>query len=120
MVITLAENQPPTLTVSSPASVVAGNTITIRASATDPDGDTLSFTINGVAGSIYSTQAQSVSAGSNVSFDVSVTDGINTVTDTVSVSVTAPAASSSGGGGGSMGLYILLLVPAIWLRRFKK
>ncbi|MBU3022925.1 S8 family serine peptidase [Aestuariibacter sp. A3R04] len=117
VVVTLANNQPPVLSVSAPSSVIAGNTITVRASATDAEEDPLTFAINGVSGSVFSTQSQLTDAGSNVSFVVSVTDGTNTVTDTVSVSVRAPQKSS---GGGSMSVFVLLVLPVIWWRTLKK
>ena len=115
--VTISPNQPPVLSVTSPASVSAGSTITIRATATDPENDTLSFTIDGVAGSVYSTQAPDSAAGSSVSYTVTVSDGINTVTDTVSVAVTE---RQSSGGGGSTGILALLLVPVVVFRRWRR
>ncbi len=116
-----APNQAPTLSITSPSSVTVGSTITIRATATDPEGDALSFTINGNDGAVYSETAQSASAGTAVVYTVTVTDGTNTVTDTVSVNVTARSTggnnNSGGSGGGSFGFLSLLLLPVIWLRR---
>lgn len=115
--VTISPNQPPVLSVTSPASVSAGSTITIRATATDPENDTLSFTIDGVAGSVYSTQAPDSAAGSSVSYTVTVSDGINTVSVAVSVAVTE---RQSSGGGGSTGILALLLVPVIVFRRWRR
>ena len=118
-----AANQAPTLSITSPSSVVVGGTITIRATATDPEGDSLSFTINGIDGAVFSETAQSASAGSTVVYTVTVSDGTNTVTDTVSVSVTAQSSGGSSGsnggssGGGSFGMMTLLLVPLIAWRK---
>ncbi|OFC71446.1 S8 family serine peptidase [Alteromonas confluentis] len=118
-----AANQAPTLSITSPSSVVVGGTITIRATATDPEGDSLSFTINGTDGAVFSETAQSASAGSTVVYTVTVSDGTNTVTDTVSVSVTAQSSGGSSGGnggssgGGSFGMMTLLLVPLIAWRK---
>ena len=113
--ITVTPNQPPVLTVSAPSSVQEGATITIRASATDPEDDEIVFTINGIQGSTYSSTAPDTDDSTSVSFTVTATDGQNTVTETVTVTVT----NRPSGGGGSLSLLWLggLMVALISRRR---
>ena len=113
--ITVTPNQPPVLTVSAPSSVQEGATITIRASATDPEDDEIVFTINGVQGSTFSSTAPDTDDSTSLSFTVTATDGQNTVTETVTVTVT----SRPSGGGGSVSLVWLggLMVALISRRR---
>ena len=113
--ITVTPNQPPVLTVTAPSSVQEGATITIRASATDPEDDAIVFTINGVQGSTFSSTAPETDDSTSVSFTVTATDGQNTVTETVSVTVT----NRPSGGGGSLSLLWLsgLIVVLISRRR---
>ncbi len=113
--ITVIENQPPVLTVSAPSSVQERSTITIRASATDPEGDTVTFTINGVAGSTLSTTAPDTDSSTSVSFTVTATDGNSTVTETVSVTVT-----NRPSGGGSVGIGLLIGLALMTLHRGRK
>ena len=96
-------------------SDVKGATITIRASATDPEDDAIVFTINGVQGSTFSSTAPETDDSTSVSFTVTATDGQNTVTETVSVTVT----NRPSGGGGSLSLLWLsgLIVVLISRRR---
>lgn len=110
--VMVLNNLAPELAISAPTSVVEGNTITISVSATDNEGDAVAISINGVAGSTYTTTAPVTNADMTMTFEVVATDGINTVTEQVSVKVTNKT-------GGSMGWIALLLIPAIWLRRKK-
>lgn len=115
--ITVTPNQPPVLTVSAPSSVQEGATITIRASATDPEDDDIIFTINGVQGSTFSSTAPDTNETTTVSFTVTATDGQNTVSETVTVTVN----NRPSGGGGSLSLVWLggLLI-ALFSRRKKR
>ena len=108
--ITVTDNQPPVLTIDAPTSVDEGATITIRASATDPEGDDVTYTINGIPGSVYSTSAPGTDSTSSVTFEVTASDGLNSVTETVSVTVNDKK-------GGSMGWLALLLLPLTMMRR---
>ena len=111
--ITVTENQPPVLTVSAPGSVQERSTITIRASATDPEGDTVTFTINGVPGATFSSTAPDTDSTTSVSFTVTATDGNSTVSETVTVTVTNRQSS----GGGSLGFGLILgLMVLTWQR----
>ena len=110
--VMVKNNLPPEITINAPSSVGEGKTITVSASATDPEGDNVSFTINGVPGNTYSMTAPGTNSDTTVSFEVVASDGLNTTTETVSVTVTDKS-------GGSMGWLALLLVPVAFLRRRK-
>ena len=110
--VMVKNNLPPEITINAPTSVGEGETITVSASATDPEGDDVSFIINGVPGSTYSMTAPGTNSDTTVSFEVVANDGLNTTTETVSVTVTDKS-------GGSMGWLALLLVPVAFLRRRK-
>jgi len=109
--VTIKNNLAPTLSISAPARIQEGLTIRLQASATDPEGDTVTYTINGVPGSTFTTEAPSTSGETSVSFTVVATDGINTVEQTVTVTVFNTK------DGGSTGWIALLLLPLVWLRR---
>ncbi len=102
----------PVLTVSAPASVQELSDFTVTASATDADGDDVVITINGVETTSYTGTAPIAEEGS-ISVVITATDGIDTVTDTVSIRV-------NNKGGGSTGWLALLLVPVLYLRRKMK
>jgi len=72
----------------------------------------VSVTINGIAGTSYTTTAPGTNENIVVNFEVVASDGLNETKQTVSVTVTNKS-------GGSMGWIALLLIPAIWLRRRK-
>ncbi|MCU7554187.1 GlyGly-CTERM sorting domain-containing protein [Alteromonas sp. ASW11-19] len=110
--VMVKNNLPPEISVTAPTTIGEGETITITASATDPENDNVTFTINGVPGSTYSTSAPGTNSETTVAFEVVASDGLNTTTETVSVIVTDKS-------GGSMGWLALLLVPVAFLRRRK-
>jgi len=110
--VMVKNNIAPTLSVSAPASVQEGRMITVRATATDPEGDNVTFTINGVAGSSLTVEAPSTNSDTQLAFIVVASDGLNTTEETVSVTVTSKS-------GGSTGWIALLLLPIVWLRRRK-
>lgn len=110
--VTVKNNLPPVISISAPTSVVEGDSITIVASASDPEDDMVTFTINDIPGSSLTTTAPVTNSTTTVSFEVVAFDGLNTTTETVSVTVTDKS-------GGSMGWISLLLLPAIFLRRRK-
>lgn len=109
--VTIKNNLAPTLSISAPARIEEGLTIRVQASATDPEGDTVTYTINGVPGSTFTTEAPSTSSETTVSFTVVATDGLNTVEQNVTVEVYNKKDS------GSTGWIALLLLPLVWLRR---
>lgn len=112
IVLTVAINQPPTLEVTYDTQVQEGSSFTITASGTDPEGDDLTFTINGVTGSSYSATAPTVDEDTSVTYTVSVTDGFNTVSDTITFTVTNKPKS-----GGSMGYILVVLLVLLGVRR---
>ena len=108
--ITAAElpNRAPTATVSASSPVAAGSTIPVFASASDPDGDTLTYTWSSSAsGDVFgdATIASttwtpgSVSATTTVTLTVTISDGTATIMPTTPVVVnpaaTAPVFTSS-------------------------
>ena len=137
--VVVSANSAPEIVISAPTSVAAGTSVVLDASATnDLEGDTLTFAWTQTAGS---TVALSSSAASSVSFTapsaadqdtlsfaLTVTDGVSSVEDAVSVSVAATASSgseSSGSSrrssGGSSGVWLLMLLGlSCWLRRSKR
>ncbi|HBY40011.1 MAG TPA: hypothetical protein DEH24_11365, partial [Alteromonas sp.] len=86
-------------------------------SATDPEGDTVTFTINGVPGATFSSTAPDTDSTTSVSFTVTATDGNSTVSETVTVTVTNR--QSSGGGSLSFGLILGLMV-LTWQRAVRR
>jgi subtilisin family serine protease len=110
--VLVKNNIAPTVSVTAPASVQEGRMITVRATATDPEGDNVTFTINGVAGSSLTVEAPSTNSDTQFVFVVIASDGLNTTEEVVSVTVTSKS-------GGSTGWIALLLLPIVWLRRRK-
>ncbi|MFT6086264.1 MAG: subtilisin family serine protease [Glaciecola sp.] len=110
--VLVKNNIAPTLSLSAPASVQEGRMITVTATATDPEGDNITFTINGVAGSSFTMEAPSTNYDTQLVFVVVASDGLNTTEEAVSVTVTNKS-------GGSTGWIALLLLPLVWLRRRK-
>ena len=104
----------PVISISAPTSVDEGESYTVTASATDPDGDDVTITVNGMATSSITDTAPSHEQARQVTVEVTATDGIDTTTETVTISVNDKS------GGGSMGWIALLLAPAVYLRRRMK
>jgi hypothetical protein len=121
--VLINNNEAPVLTVNAPSTVVGGTNYTITASATDPEGDAVSISIGGSAGTSYTRTAPSAATTLNIA--VVARDGINTVTETITISVSASpnngtaddTVGGGGGGGGSSSLLMLALIPVIWIRR---
>jgi hypothetical protein len=95
-------NQPPTVsaTITGPTTVRAGDPAALSITATDPDGDTLTYTwttvpasqgtiTNGGAASA-SWRSPDISAGTDFTLQVTVSDGQATVTRTKVVRATEP------------------------------
>ena len=110
--VTIKDNLPPVINITAPFTVEEGESITVSATATDPEGDDVTFTINDIPGSSLTTTAPNTNSTIAVTFEVVAFDGLNTTTETVTVSVTDKS-------GGSMGWLTLLLVPVVYLRRRK-
>ncbi len=112
-----AVNDAPTISITAPSSAIEGGFYTVAVNANDVDGDDLTVTIAGVETTSLQVQAPQVDAtGTSLTYDVVVSDGIETVTDSVTVQINdAPKGSS-----GSLAWYSLLLLPLTWMRRKKK
>ncbi len=128
-----APNSAPVVSISAPSTVTVGaDTLTLDASAsTDADGDALTYswtqtagpvvTMTGANTSIATVAAGNLTAGS-LTFQVAVSDGVETVTSSATVTVNAPAApppSSGGGGGGSPSWLLLALILLGYRRKLK-
>jgi hypothetical protein len=92
--------------------------------ATDPENDDVTFTINDQAGSSLTRTAPS--STTTLVFNIVATDGVNQVSDSVSIAVTAApstgggSSSGGGGGGGAMGWIVFMLLPIAFVRRLVK
>ncbi|MGI9299943.1 MAG: PKD domain-containing protein, partial [Luminiphilus sp.] len=134
--VTVEANVAPAIVISAPSSVAAGASVTLDASeSTDPEGDTLSYSwvqTSGPSVTLSSTTTASVtftapssSSPSTVAFALTLSDGVSSVEQAVSVSVAATASSGSGNSGssgrssgGSSGVWLLILLGlSFWLRR---
>lgn len=117
--ITVSNNEAPTLNVSAPTSVTGGRSYTVSVTVNDPENDAVTVTINGQAGTSYTRVAPN--SPGTLSINIIASDGINEVSQTVSISVVAAPSSggnSGGSGGGSMGWITIFLLPFI-IRRLK-
>ncbi len=131
-----APNTAPVVSITAPATAIVGvDTVTLDASAsTDADGDTLTYswtqtnlplvTMTGANTSIATIAPGNLTAGS-LSFQVAVSDGVETVTANVTVVVTSPTPpppppTSNGGGGGGSTSWLLLSLMLLGFRRNNK
>jgi hypothetical protein len=137
-VTVLFVNQLPSVTVPS-TSIVGdeGATIEIIATANDDDNQDLSFQWEQTSGvNVSFTQnvgtltanLPQVSGDQSVSFKVTVSDGIDSVSQNITLTITdttpsappPPPPAVESGGGGSMSIYLLmLLIGAAGIRRYK-
>ena len=95
----------PVVNAGSPQSVTPGAAVTLNSTATDSDGDALTYTwsqTSGTSVTLSSTSAEdptftapSVTSSEDLVFSLSVSDGTNTTADTVTITVDPAAASSS-------------------------
>ncbi|MFC3120254.1 S8 family serine peptidase [Agaribacter flavus] len=112
--ILVNNNQAPVIeSITSPDSGNGGEQITLSFTASDPEQDSLSFSINGIAGSSRTLTLPRNSTSLTVEFAVS--DGVSTTTESRSISIVqAPTPPpSSNGGGGSLSLWLFGLLAII-------
>lgn len=114
--VNVLNNEMPVIeSISAPSSATGGQRITITVNVSDPESDNLTVTIGGVVGKSFSTSTPI--SGNSVSYPISVSDGINTVTDTVTIALTqAPVSTDSGSGGSSSIWYLWMLLALSGLR----
>ncbi len=127
-------NEAPNATANSALTrVPSGQDVTLSGeSSGDPDGDTLSYSWTQTAGpsvSLSSTSevtasftAPTVSAETDLTFELTVSDGSLEDSDEVTISVYPVDSGDDGGNGdtssGSFGAWLALLaLPLVWLRR---
>jgi hypothetical protein len=94
-----ADNDAPSVDAGNPQTVNENDTVQLSASASDPEGQGLSYSWTQTSGtSVTITDADSATpsftapeglSNSDLSFEVTVSDGTNTTTDTVTVTVNA-------------------------------
>lgn len=98
----IPENRPPALAPIGSRSVAQGHTLTLALSATDPDGDVLTYGVAGnpagsvLSGSIFAWTPSEEQAGTHsVTFTVADNRG-GTASESISIEVVRPPAITSG------------------------
>ena len=110
-------NGTPTLAVVPPVNATAGDTVSFRVTATDPDNDPLTFSATGlpVNATFNSTSGDfswPASVAGSYTLTITASDGTFTsATQTVTLTVTAPRR----GGGGAMDPWLLLVLAVSWV-----
>ncbi len=125
MGVDLPSNEAPVVDAGENHSVDEGATVNLSGSASDADGDALTITWSQTGGTSVtltgadtltpSFTAPEVTANTTLTFELSVTDGEATTTDTVTITVNNTTTNNGGGptgdagnkssGGGSMGIF---------------
>ncbi|GLX78038.1 hypothetical protein tinsulaeT_13780 [Thalassotalea insulae] len=129
------DNRLPNVTISDAMNVSEGSEVHLSVSATDPNGDELTYswaqtdgshvTLTGADTMEVSFTAPEVTGNQVLEFTATVDDGHDTVTKSVKVNITDTKdrtpinATSNKGGGGSTTWLSLLLLPLMALRRRK-
>ncbi|WP_026374863.1 S8 family peptidase [Aestuariibacter salexigens] len=108
--VMVMNNLAPSLNISAPSAVDEGDRIFISVTTSDPEGDDVTVYIDGAMTSSLSTTAPGTNEDTTVSFVIEASDGLNMVSETVTVTVRNKKS-------GSMGLIALLLLPLIAMRR---
>ena len=137
--VTVEANVAPAIFINAPSSVAAGASVTLDASgSTYPEGDTLSYawaqtsgpsvTLSSATTASVTFTAPSSRPPNTVAFTLTLSDGMSSVEEAVSVSVGATASSDSGNsgssgrrsGGSSGGCLLTLLGLGYRLRRSRR
>ncbi|KAA1157488.1 peptidase [Pseudoalteromonas fuliginea] len=134
--VTSCDNAMPLLLVESDsAEITESGTGTITATATDRNGDALTYawtqvsgtaaTLSGIDTAILTFTPGSINADEELVFEVAVSDGTTTVAQQSTVMVKNEAVpvvpvTKKKSSGGSVGFIALLLTPLVWFNRRRK
>jgi len=116
--VDVRSNGTPVLAALSPISASSGNTVSFRASATDPDNDPLTYSATGLpSGATFNAGTGEFSwpnaTAGTFSITVTASDGLATsAAQSATITVTSPR-----GGGGSLDLWTLLTLTIALLWR---
>ena len=106
--VNVLNNEAPIIeSIAAPSSATAGQQVNVTVRASDQEDDPLVITIDGIEGA--SALLTTPSVGSSVTYEISVSDGSNTLQDSVVITLNPPPVVDEGGGGGSSSLLFLVL-----------
>ena len=119
--LSITNNQAPVITVDAPSSVQTNASYTLSVSVSDPENDEVSVTIDNVETTTVTGTAPATAGSLN--FVIVANDGLNTVSQTVTITVNTPPAPppsrTSSGGGSQLWLSLWLLMFIVWRRHIK-
>ena len=137
--LVLQVNIAPTVSIDShTSSFDEGDSVSLKATGADEDADALSYaweqtsgptvTLSGASSASVTFTAPAVTSDQNLEFKVTVSDGIDAVSKTTTVTINNVAAvtppvtppKESGGGGGSMGWVLIVMSFGLLRKRLIK
>ncbi|MBA6254094.1 right-handed parallel beta-helix repeat-containing protein [Colwellia sp. MB3u-55] len=137
--LVLQVNIAPTVSIDShTSSFDEGDSVSLKATGADEDADALSYaweqtsgptvTLSGASSASVTFTAPAVTSDQNLEFKVTVSDGVDTVSKTTTVTINNVAAvtppvtppKESGGGGGSMGWVLIVMSFGLLRKRLIK